>query len=184
MAFSYLRSATTHPSTAIRGSRRFAQLSSGSTRQVIRFWSSSRNREQQYHGSCHCRALQVTLESDKTPTEMGSRTCSCLFCRLHGASWTSDAQGRLTIHNHEHANRYRMGTNTAEFLTCKTCGVATAAVWQREDDKKLFSVVRVQSMDQQEEFLANELHWSVAHETREERLARRGRTWTPVSEGV
>ena len=181
MAFCLGRSAIT-PSIAVRGSRFFGPLCSSAlegTRQVTRFSSSTRN-EEQYRGTCHCRALQVTLESNKTPTELGSRTCSCSFCRLHGASWTSDAKGKLTIHNQEHANRYRMGHGTAQFLTCKTCGVATVAVWRREHDGKLFSVVRVQSLDEKDGFLANELRWSVEHESREERLARRERTWTPV----
>lgn len=134
-----------------------------------------------FHGACHCGGIKVHLRTQKTPSELGSRACQCSFCRLHGASFTSDAAGALTIQTSGPVNRYRMGTGTAEFFTCSNCGVVPAATW-KSDDGKLLSVVRVQCLDVRDEFEKYEKKWSVEHELSapEERLSRRSRTWTPT----
>lgn len=134
-----------------------------------------------YHGACHCGGIKVHLRTQKTPSELGSRACQCSFCRLHGASFTSDAAGALTIKTSGSVNRYRMGTGTAEFFICGNCGVVPAATWKR-DNGKLLSVVRVQCLDVRDELEKYEKKWSVEHELSnpEERFSRRSRTWTPT----
>ena len=103
---------------------------------------------------------------------------------MHGATFTSDAAGTLSIKASGPVNPYRCGTGTAEFLSCGTCGVVPAATWER-DDGKLLSVVRVQCLEGgvREELLEYERKWSVEHELEkpEERLRRRERTWMPTS---
>lgn len=138
-------------------------------------------KEVDYHGACHCGGIKVHFRTKKTPSELGSRACQCSFCRLHGASFTSDASGSLSIKASSNVNRYRMGTGTAEFITCTNCGVVPAATWKR-DDGKLLSVVRVQCLSIREELEKYEKRWSVEHELQnpEERFSRRSRTWTPT----
>lgn len=134
-----------------------------------------------YHGACHCGGIKVHLQTQKTPPELGARACQCSFCRLHGASFTSDAAGSLSIKTSGSVNRYRMGTGTAEFLVCTNCGVVPAATWRR-DDGKLLSVVGVQCLDIRDELEKYEKKWSVEQEldNPEERFSRRSRTWTPT----
>lgn len=141
----------------------------------------TQSKDMDYHGACHCGGVKVHLRTEKTPSELGSRACQCGFCRLHGASFTSDAAGAVSIRTSGPVNRYRMGTGTAEFLICTNCGVVPAATWKR-DDGKLLSVVRVQCLDIRDELEKYEKKWSVEHEldNPEERFSRRSRTWTPT----
>lgn len=103
---------------------------------------------------------------------------------MHGATFTSDPVGALSIKASSPVNPYRMGTGTAEFLSCGNCGVVPAVTWRR-DDGKLLSVVRVQCLESsiRDELLAHERKWSVEHELDkpQERLGRRERTWTPTN---
>lgn len=141
----------------------------------------TQSKEMNYHGACHCGGIKVHLRSQKTPSELRSRACQCSFCRLHGASFTSDPEGTLSIRSSGPVNRYRMGTGTAEFHICTNCGVVPAATWKREDGK-LLSVVRVQCLDARDELEKYRKEWSVEHELAnpEERFSRRSRTWTPT----
>lgn len=132
-----------------------------------------------YHGRCHCGAIKVTLHSSKTPSELGSRTCQCTFCRLHGASWTSDPAGTLTIYTANPLSRYQFGTGTAEFFVCTTCGVAPAVTWESHAGK-LFGVVRVQCLGERDDLLANQVKTIYEEETLDDRLSRRSRNWTPA----
>jgi hypothetical protein len=133
-----------------------------------------------YHGSCHCGAVNITLRSAKTASELGTRSCQCSFCRAHGASWTSDPDGRLEITvPREKLSRYRFGTGTAEFLICGTCGVVPAVIW--EDGGRLLGVVRVNCLAESEILLANVRKADFDGETEAKRLERRARSWTPAS---
>jgi hypothetical protein len=132
-----------------------------------------------YPGACHCRNIEIHLESDKTARELGLRTDSCAFCNKHHALYTSDPDGavRITIREADLVTRYRFGTRTADFLLCKTCGVFVAAYMP----ESALAVINVNALDARAEFLANEL--KVADfdaETLEQRLARRKARWTPV----
>ncbi|KAG8165327.1 hypothetical protein KVR01_005602 [Diaporthe batatas] len=141
----------------------------------------SQSKDKDYHGACHCGGIKVHLRTQKTPSELGSRACQCSFCRLHRASFTSDAAGALTIKTSGSVNRYRMGTGTAEFYICTNCGVVPAATW-KSDEGKLLSVVRVQCLDIRDELEKYDKKWSLEHEldNPEERFSRRSRTWTPT----
>lgn len=141
----------------------------------------TQRKDMDFHGACHCRAVTVHLRTQKTPSELGARACQCSFCKLHGGSFTSDAEGALSIKTSGPVNRYRMGTGTADFLICMNCGVVPAATWKR-DDGKLLSVVRVQCLDIRDELEKYEKKWSLEHEldNPEERFSRRSRTWTPT----
>src|SRR5262249_49534842 len=81
------------------------------------------------HGSCHCGALTVELETAREPRELPVRMCGCTFCRKHRPRYTSDPSGHLTIRIADPASvsRYRFGLRLADFLICRTCGVFVAA---------------------------------------------------------
>jgi hypothetical protein len=132
-----------------------------------------------YGGTCHCRNLEVRLESDKAPSELPLRTDTCSFCNKHRAVYTSDPEGQayLIATDASRVERYRFGTKTADFVICKTCGVFVAAYMP----EPALAVVNVNVLGEQTVFLQNELMVvNLDAETLEQRMARRRARWTPV----
>jgi hypothetical protein len=137
------------------------------------------SRRHTYAGACHCRNLEVRLESDKTPLELGLRADGCSFCAKHHALYTSDPGGEmhLVVREPRLLERYRFGTKTADFLLCKACGVFVAAYMPASS----LAVVNVNALDARAAFLANPIQIAdVDGESVEQRLARRTARWTPV----
>ncbi|HEY3821891.1 MAG TPA: hypothetical protein VGL81_32215 [Polyangiaceae bacterium] len=132
-----------------------------------------------YPGSCHCGAVCLRLESDKTPSELGLRTDTCSFCTKHEARYTSDPGGALhfAFRDAGAVTRYRFGTRTADFLFCKACGIFVAATMP----EAALAVVNVHVLDARAEFLSLPLHTAdFDGESVEQRLARRQARWTPL----
>lgn len=133
-----------------------------------------------YPGACHCRNLELRLESDRSPAELGLRTDTCSFCAKHHSAYASDPGGEvhLTVRDADHLARYRFGTRTADFLLCRTCGVFVAAYMAEPP----LAVVNVHVLDARADFLANPLQIAdLDGESLEARLARRRARWTPVA---
>jgi len=132
-----------------------------------------------YPGACHCRNIELRLESDRTPLELGLRTDTCSFCNKHHSLYTSDPAGELhlAVRDGDRLERYQFGTRTADFLLCKTCGVFVAAYMHEPP----LAVVNVNVLDARTAFLANPLQIAdLDAESLEDRLARRRARWTPV----
>jgi len=137
------------------------------------------SRRYAYSGACHCRNLEVRLDSDKTPDELGVRRDTCSFCTKHHAVYTSDPGGEvhLTCREESLVERYRFGTRTAEFLLCRACGVFVAATMAGP----VVAVVNVNVLEGCAAFLAHPISvLDVGDESVEQRLARRRARWTPV----
>lgn len=132
----------------------------------------------EHKGACHCGAITVSLRTEKSSAELGARACQCSFCRLHGASWTSDPTGTLAIDAAGPIGRYRLGTRSAEYLICETCGVVPAVTWQDED--RLLGVARVECLEIGDALIAHRVQTDFAQEAPEDRFARRARNWTPA----
>ena len=136
------------------------------------------SRRFRYAGGCHCGNIEVTLASDRSPAELGTRTDTCSFCAKHGSLYTSDPAGEveLAIRDPSHVQRYRFGTKTAEFLICTTCGTFVAATMDER-----FAVVNINVLAARAEFLATPVHVAdLDAESLEARLARRRARWTPL----
>ncbi len=131
-----------------------------------------------HDGSCHCGAIATRFESAKSIAELGARSCQCSFCRQHGASWTSDPEGKVEIEAKAPISRYRFGTKTADFLVCGNCGVVPAVVGEVEG--RLLGVVRVDCLSNAELFLAQAAAMDLDGELLEARLDRRAQRWTPA----
>jgi hypothetical protein len=132
-----------------------------------------------YSGACHCRNIELRLESDKTPFELGTRADTCSFCAKHNALYTSDPGGALhvTIRDAAAVARYRFGTKTADFVVCTTCGVLAAAIMA----EPALAVININALDARAEFVANAVQLAdFDGESVEQRLARRRAKWTPV----
>ena len=130
-----------------------------------------------YAGRCHCGNIEVRLASNRSPSELGTRTDTCAFCAKHGSLYTSDPDGELaiTVADVSRTERYRFGTRTADFLICTTCGVFVAATMDA------LAVVNINVLAARGEFLANPIQIAdLDGESLDDRLARRRRRWTPL----
>ena len=136
-----------------------------------------------YSGACHCRNIEIRLESDRVPSELPLRTDTCSFCNKHHAIYTSDPEGEahLAVRDGTLIERYRFGTKTADFLICKSCGVFIAAYMPAPP----LAVINVNALDARDAFLKNELIVaSFDGEAPEQRLTRRRARWTKVGSFV
>jgi hypothetical protein len=132
-----------------------------------------------HSGHCHCGKLKATFETQKTPATLGVRTCQCVFCHRHGAVNISDPEGVITIDaSPADLNRYRFALKTADFLTCRHCGVYIAAVMG--EGERIVSTVNVAGLRMGEFLNIDEAPMEYGAETPDERIARRYTRWTPT----
>lgn len=98
-------------------------------------------------GGCHCGALTLDVALSQAASQYTPRACDCAFCRRHGASWLSDAQGRLSLHARDATSvtRYRQGSEQAEFVACAHCAVLVAVVC--EADGHRYAAVNARALD-------------------------------------
>jgi hypothetical protein len=137
------------------------------------------SRRHAYAGACHCGNIEIRLESDRMPGELGVRADGCSFCVKHQAIYTSDPHGEVHLGVREAtlSERYRFGTKTADFLLCKACGVFVAASMQ---DPPL-AVVNVNALEARSAFSCAAARVAdLDGESLEQRLARRRARWTPL----
>jgi hypothetical protein len=129
------------------------------------------------HGSCHCGNITFDLVWPEQAETIGSRACTCTFCRKHGAVWTANASATLIVHVEDSRllSDYAFGTKTADFRVCARCGVVaccTSLIGGR-----LYAVVNVNTFDN---FDSSRLvRGDVSFDGEEEpaRLARRAANW-------
>lgn len=136
-------------------------------------------------GSCHCGNIRIAIDwpdPDPRPT-IPVRACGCGFCKKHRAAWTSHPNGRfyLRITDASRVTSYRLGTGTAEFHVCSTCGVVPIVTCMMEGSR--FAVVNATTFDGVESSQLAQTATDFEGETTEERLARRRRNWTPEAVG-
>ena len=135
------------------------------------------------HGSCHCGNIRVTLDWPDFGPTIPVRACGCALCIKHRASWTSHPDGRfyLQIADHSQVTRYRFGTKTADFHVCLTCGVMPIATCMIGETQ--YAVVNVNTFDDVDRTQLVQTATDFEGETRENRLDRRRRNWTPEAVG-
>src|SRR5580698_7622194 len=88
----------------------------------------------QVDGGCHCRNIILRIELADTPGSYMPRACDCDFCRKHGAAYVSDPRGSLLIEiaDEREVAMYRQGSQLAEMLVCRICGVLVGACYRSE----------------------------------------------------
>lgn len=93
-------------------------------------------------GGCHCGNIRFELELTHEPGSYGPRACDCDFCTRHAAAYVSDPWGSLSIRigDERNINRYRQGSEQAEFLICAHCGVLTAVLYKSGEGHLLGAV--------------------------------------------
>lgn len=130
-------------------------------------------------GSCHCQRLKLALHGLLEPAATSPRACDCSFCQKHAAGWVSDPDGELVIAASEDdaLGRYRQGSESAEFLGCRHCGVLLAVVFATDDSE--CGAVNARCLDRAGEF-APEQNISPQQLPAEIRRERWRSLWTPV----
>jgi hypothetical protein len=99
------------------------------------------------HGACHCGALRVEFGTGQDPATIHPRACDCSFCRKHGAAYVSDPAGSLSVTETVDGmlGDYRQGSNTAQFLLCRRCGILVAVLFVEES--RTFGAVNSRCLD-------------------------------------
>lgn len=129
------------------------------------------------NGCCHCGNIRYEFRPTLAPADLPVRACRCAFCRKHGARYTSDPDGSLTLRigSEAETTRYRFATRTAEFVVCRTCGVLVAAL--AGISGRTHAVVNLAAA---EDFDLEQYEVKAADftdESESQRRARRGRSW-------
>lgn len=133
-----------------------------------------------YQGQCHCGKVKASFETQKTPAELGVRTCQCAFCRRHGAVNISDPEGQVVVDaSRDDVNRYSFALRTADFLICRHCGVYVAAVMG--EGARIVSTLNVAGLRIMDFLDIEEAPMEYGAETTEDRIARRYARWTPIT---
>lgn len=132
-----------------------------------------------YAGQCHCGKLKAVFETQKTPQQLGIRTCLCSFCMRRNAIHISDPEGEVVIDAAaDDVLRYRFALRTADFLICRHCGTYICAVIGEGDHIR--SVVNIVGLRLEDFLNIEETPSEFGAETTEERIARRAGRWTPT----
>jgi len=99
-------------------------------------------------GGCHCGQLSIAIELTAPPFSFHPRACDCGFCLKHGAAYLSDPNGMLELRAREPQNRgaYRQGSEAAEFVICKSCGIMIAVVCREGD--RTYAAVNVNALSE------------------------------------
>lgn len=134
----------------------------------------------QYKGSCHCGAIQIQVDSPKSPEQMRVGRCSCTFCRRHGARTMGDPAGSVEFRAApDSVHRYRFGLGITDYLLCSKCGTYVGAVM--EDQGRLIATLNVNTLDIRDTFdPAPPLH-VYDGEDEERRRSRRRKFWMPAT---
>lgn len=133
-----------------------------------------------YEGGCHCGNLAFVFNASAPLETLGLRADQCSFCRAHGARNTSDPDGAtsITVRDAKALLRYRFGLRTADFLTCRRCGVYIGALM--EDGGKSWFTVNVNAFRATPRDNFPIVPVDYESEDVPARIARRKQKWTPV----
>ena len=103
-----------------------------------------------YLGSCHCGNVSLKIEVTSKLNTYSPRACDCSFCTKHGAAYVSDKDGKLTIYvrNKNDLSKYQHGSQTADFLICKICGVLVGVCYEHQGH--LYATVNSKAIDNNE----------------------------------
>jgi hypothetical protein len=110
---------------------------------------------------------------------LSPRACDCDFCTRHRAAWVSDPQGHLGIRgNGAMLQRFRQGSDQAEFLLCRNCGVLVAVV-ARANDGRMIGAANRNAFDAHDQFV-DETSVSPRLLAADAKRERWSQLWTPT----
>ncbi len=103
-------------------------------------------------GGCYCGNIHLEADFPGELLSYNPRACDCDFCRKHGASYVSDPRGSLQIQVKDERNlsRFQQGSNTAQMLICRLCGVLVGAICPDAD--QWFGTVNLRALSSRSSF--------------------------------
>jgi len=137
--------------------------------------------EDGYSGSCACGALGYVYTTRVPPNAWPLRSCNCTFCAERAPVYTSDPAGRVDFRFDDPSalEAHRFDQQTADFLCCARCNAFVGAV--ARGDERSWAVLNVALLDELPDDLPAAQPVDHSGESREQRLRRHERRWTPVS---
>ncbi|MGD9805017.1 MAG: GFA family protein [Hyphomicrobiaceae bacterium] len=134
-----------------------------------------------FHGQCHCGAIQIKLSTNRVPGEHVLGACQCSFCRKHNARTFSDPASDLvlTASEPQFLHRYAFGLRTSEQVICSRCGVYVAMTLNEGD--RVWSVLNVDTLRDRALFTGPAEPRDYSSEDRQARIARRKSRWCPTT---
>lgn len=134
-----------------------------------------------HKGSCHCRAIGVTLDTPRPPDQQVIGLCQCSFCRTHNARAFRDPKSHLTLTAHDPAqiHHYSFGLKVSTQLICRNCGTYVAMLMQ--DGTGMLSVLNIGTLHDRAAFTHPGNPSDYDAEDTAARIARRRAGWMPAT---
>ena len=128
-------------------------------------------------GGCHCGGIQYRLSWPVSAQQIPARSCSCSYCTRFAATWTSHPEARLNVMfgTRDQEVRYRFGTQTADFIFCRGCGLLCLAI--SRIDEHDYAVVNINTFSPQDIIPLDHSKSDFSGEQTTDRLTRRKRRW-------
>ena len=128
-------------------------------------------------GGCHCGGVSYQLLWPAAAPVIPARACGCEYCTRFAATWTShpDARLRINYNSADQAVKYRFGTETADFVHCRSCGVLCLAISQIEGND--YAVVNINSIASPQLLKFDHSKSNFSGEGVDDRLDRRAQRW-------
>ena len=131
-------------------------------------------------GRCHCGNLQYAMVW-RSAVSLTLRACGCGYCSRHGAAWIShpDAPVELIIRDSDLVLAYRFGTASADFLSCRRCGILTLA--RADIAGHAYAVLNANTLESVDPRECARVATDFDGEDRDQRRARRQHNWSPLN---
>lgn len=128
-------------------------------------------------GGCHCGGIRYHLAWPSSTERVPARACSCSYCTRFAARWTSNPDATLSVvfRKRNQAARYRFGSNTADFIFCRDCGVLCVAI--SHIDGHDYAVVNVNTFTTPGAITFANSESDFSAENTPDRMARRKQRW-------
>lgn len=134
-----------------------------------------------FSGSCHCGNISVHFNTQKTFEQLAFRKCECSFCVPIDALYCADPDGKVDyfFKSPSSVGRYTFGLKTADFIFCRICSSYMGAI--HTFDGGMNSVVNIKFIPELCAGATNVKSMNFDAETKDQRVARRQKYWTPAS---
>lgn len=135
----------------------------------------------EHRGGCHCGNIRLTLRLAQSPQRVPLRACACTFCRAHATRTVADPEGfaEIAAGDPSLVEFYRFGSQTADYVLCRRCGVYVGAVCETARGTR--AVINVNALADRAAFTTTPAVNDYDNETTEQRLARRAERWMPAA---
>lgn len=90
----------------------------------------------QYHGSCECGEVKLTLTLNQPIETLTPRKCDCDFCMARNICYLSAPDATIEVTTKHALTAQQQGSMQAEFLTCPQCQTLIGATCEFGDIRK------------------------------------------------